>query len=99
MVTIANPASVANVPTVRRDRGLQLDGGDERTARDAVDRPARSVIVIELLVMAQAIEHCVPPSGPGVEARTTSFANWFPRSTTAAAPDIAVDASSNWSTR
>lgn len=69
MQTLANPASVANIPT---SAGIEDYNSMGATAGlltlQSVDL-LRSVIAIELLVMAQAMEHQRPhSSGPGVEA-------------------------------
>ena len=69
MQTIANPASVANVPTSAGIEDYNSMGATSgMLAMRSIDL-LRSVIAIELLVMAQAIEHQRPlRSGPGVEA-------------------------------
>ncbi len=69
MQTIANPASVANIPT---SAGIEDYNSMGATAGLLALRSVellRSVIAIELLVMAQALEHQRPlSSGAGVEA-------------------------------
>ncbi len=69
MQTLANPASVANIPT---SAGIEDYNSMGATAGLLALRSVellRSVIAIELLVMAQALEHQRPlSSGAGVEA-------------------------------
>ncbi|MFM1833767.1 MAG: Histidine ammonia-lyase [Planctomycetota bacterium] len=68
MQTIANPASVANIPT---SAGIEDYNSMGATAGLLALRSVellRSVVAIELLVMAQALEHQRPlSSGAGVE--------------------------------
>ena len=91
MQTIANPASVANIPTSAGIEDYNSMGATSGLlALRAIDL-MRSVISIELLVMAQAIEHQRPHrSGTLVEAAHDRIREVVPALTgdRAPAPDI-----------
>ena len=93
MQTIANPASVANIPTSAGIEDYNSMGATAGLlARRSVDL-LRDVIAIELLTMAQAFEHQRPlRSGPDVEAAHAAIRARVPplRDDRSPAPDIAA---------
>ena len=93
MQTIANPASVANIPTSAGIEDYNSMGATAGLlARRSVDL-LRDVIAIELLTMAQAFEHQRPlRSGPDVETAHAAIRARVPplRDDRSPAPDIAA---------
>ncbi len=91
--TLATPASVGNIPTAAEIEDYNSMGATAaHQARAAIDL-ATSVIAIELLVMAEAMEYQRPlKSGAGVERTYETVRSVVPRLTDdrPPAPDIAA---------
>ncbi|MAJ48063.1 MAG: histidine ammonia-lyase [Planctomycetes bacterium TMED75] len=90
--TLANPASVANVPTSAGIEDYNSMGATSANLARQSIRLARDVVAIELLVMTEAMEHQRPlRSGTGVESTVAKVREVVPplKQDRPPAPDIA----------